>query len=236
MVDIIIPLGTGSKNNDDELRLLLRSIEKNGIGYRKIIVVASKIPSWLRNVVTLQMDDTLSHNKDGNIIRKVLFALTSVSDITQEFAWSADDCVLLKEFDFSTVPPIYNARSKDKFPADGSIWQRRIRRTFEFFADRNLPLKHNFESHVPQRFPCRKLLRAMRSVDYQSGIGYGINTLFHGLLGIAGGFEQKHFKVTCESDKVPELNKILLGYNDKGFAALKAELFKMFPDKSKYER
>ena len=68
MVDIIIPLGTGSKNNDDELRLLLRSIEKNGIGYRKIIVVASKIPSWLQNVVTLQMDDTLSHNKDGNII------------------------------------------------------------------------------------------------------------------------------------------------------------------------
>ena len=50
MVDIIIPLGTGSKNNNDELRLFLRSIEKNGIGYRKIIVVASEIPNWLQNV------------------------------------------------------------------------------------------------------------------------------------------------------------------------------------------
>ena len=236
MVDIVIPLGTGSKNNNDELRLFLRSIEKNGIGYRKIIVVASEIPSWLQNVVTLQMDDALKHNKDGNIIRKVLFALTAVPDITPEFVWSADDCVLLQEFDFSSVPPIYNARSRERFPADGSIWQRRIRRTFDFFEKRNLPLKHNFESHVPQRFPGRKLLRAMRNVDYQNDIGYGINTLFHGLLGITGGFEQKLFKVTCESEKVPALDKVLLGYNDKGFAALKKELFRMFPGKSKYER
>lgn len=236
MVDIIIPLGNGSKNNNDELRLFLRSIEKNGIGYRKIIVVASEIPSWLQNVVTLQMDDALKHNKDGNIIRKVLFALTAVPDITPEFVWSADDCILLQEFDFSSVPPIYNARSRERFPADGSIWQRRIRRTFDFFEKRNLPLKHNFESHVPQRFPGRKLLRAMRNVDYQNDIGYGINTLFHGLLGITGGFEQKLFKVTCESEKVPALDKVLLGYNDKGFAALKKELFRRFPGKSKYER
>lgn len=236
MVDIIIPLGNGSKNNNDELRLFLRSIEKNGIGYRKIIVVASEIPSWLQNVVTLQMDDALKHNKDGNIIRKVLFALTAVPDITPEFVWSADDCILLQEFDFSSVPPIYNARSRERFPADGSIWQRRIRRTFDFFEKRNLPLKHNFESHVPQRFPGRKILRAMRNVDYQNDIGYGINTLFHGLLGITGGFEQKLFKVTCESEKVPALDKVLLGYNDKGFAALKKELFRRFPGKSKYER
>ena len=236
MVDIIIPLGNGSKNNNDELRRFLRSIEKNGINYRKIIVVASEIPSWLQNVVTLQMDDALKHNKDGNIIRKVLFALTAVPDITPEFVWSADDCILLQEFDFSSVPPIYNARSRERFPADGSIWQRRIRRTFDFFEKRNLPLKHNFESHVPQRFPGRKLLRAMRNVDYQNDIGYGINTLFHGLLGITGGFEQKLFKVTCESEKVPALDKVLLGYNDKGFAALKKELFRRFPGKSKYER
>ena len=227
MVDIIIPLGTGSKNNNDELRLFLRSIEKNGIGYRKIIVVASEIPNWLQNVTTLQMADTLKHNKDGNIIRKVLFALTAVPDITPEFVWSSDDCVLLKEFDFSSVPPVYNVRNKERFPLDGSIWQRRIRRTFEFFEKRNLPLKHNFESHIPQRFPGRKLLRAMRTVDYQSD---------HGLLGITGGFEQKLFKVTCESEKVPALDKVLLGYNDKGFATLKKELFRMFPGKSKYER
>ena len=75
MVDIIIPLGTGSKSDNDELRLLLRSIEKNGSGYRRIIVVATEIPSWLQNAVTLQMPDSLHQNKDGNIIRKVLFAL-----------------------------------------------------------------------------------------------------------------------------------------------------------------
>ena len=237
MVDIIIPLGTGSKSDNDELRLLLRSIEKNGCGYRRIIVVATEIPSWLQNVVTLKMDDCLRQNKDGNIIRKVLFALTECYDISPEFVWTCDDCVVLKKTDFSLLPPITNARKKSDFPADGSIWQRRVRRTFEFFEKRSFPLEHNYESHTPQIFPSRKLLRAMRGVNFEAGIGYSINTLFYGLLGVSGGFDQSLFKVSAETTEVPKLNRHFVGYNDKAFhAGLREKLFELFPDKSTYER
>ena len=237
MVDIIIPLGTGSKSNNDELRLLLRSIEKNGCGYRRIIVVATETPSWLQNVVNLKMDDCLRQNKDGNIIRKVLFALTECYDISPEFVWTCDDCVVLKKTDFSLLPPITNARKKNDFPADGSIWQRRVRRTFDFFEDKGLLLSHNYESHTPQRFPSRKLLRAMRGVNFEAGIGYSINTLFFGLLGVSGGFDQSLFKVSAETAEIPKLNRHFIGYNDKAFyAGLRERLFEMFPDKSKYER
>jgi hypothetical protein len=236
MVDIIIPLGIGSKSNDDELRLLLRSIEKNGIGYNKIIIVATKSPNWLQNVELLQYDDILTQNKDGNIINKVLFALKNVSDISNEFVWTCDDCVILQEFDFSAIPPIFNNRSKKDFSEKGNRWQKRIRRTFDFFEERNFPLKHNYESHVPQRFPKNEVLKAIEDIDYQSDIGYGINTLFFGLLGINGGFDQNLFKVTCEKKEMPSLDKMLLGYNDDGFSVLKNKLFNMFPNKCKYEK
>ena len=144
------------------------------------------------------------------------------------------------EFDFESLPPVFNARCKADFPENGSIWQRRVRRTFEYLEGRGLHLTHNYESHTPQRFPTRKLLRAMRNVDYLSGIGYTINTLFCGLLGITGGFDQALFKRTCETEtagKDAKLSRILCGYNDRAFSGgLRARLFKLFPKKSKYEK
>ena len=239
MIDLIIPLGGGSKSQNDELRLFLRSLEKYGRGIRDVIIVASDPPAWLQNVRIIQMDDPLKHNKDGNIIRKVLAAATS-DDITPEFIWTSDDCVLLSEFDFESLPPVFNGRCKADFPENGSIWQRRVRRTFEYLESRGLRLPHNYEAHTLQRFPTRKLLRAMRNVDYQTGIGYTINTLFYGLLGITGGFDQAIFKRTCETEsagKDVQLSRMLCGYNDRAFAGgLRARLFKLFPDKSKYEK
>jgi len=80
----------------------------------------------------------------------------------------------------------------------------------------------------------------MRNIDYQDVIGYSINTLFSGLLGIMGGFNQKLFKITCETEadgKDAKLSKMLCGYNDRAFlGGLRARLFKLFPAKSKYER
>ena len=99
-VDIIIPLGSGSKSNNDELKILLRSLEKNGRNFRNIIVVTDEPPPWLCNVKVIPASDELKHNKDGNIIRKVLTALTVCYDITPEFILTADDCAVLKETDF----------------------------------------------------------------------------------------------------------------------------------------
>lgn len=236
-VDIIIPLGNGSKSNNDELKILLRSLEKNGRNYRNVIVVSDNPPSWLKNVKIISVSDDLKHNKDGNIINKVLSALFECHDMTPEFVWTADDCAVLKEVDFSILPPIINGRTKKDFPVDGSIWQKRVHRTFEFFEKHGVYLKHNYESHTPQRFPTRKLLRAMRGIDYKSDIGYTIDTLFFGLLDVSGGFDQSLFKTTAESEKLPQLNKHFIGYNDKAFLnGLREKLLKIFPHKSKYER
>ena len=236
MVDLIIPLGNGSKSGNDELKILLRSVERNGAGVRDVIVVTDAPPEWLTGVRIVRQGDPLRKNKDGNLLGKMLAAITD-DGITDEFAWSSDDCVLLKPFDFSCVPPTYNARSKKDFPADGTIWQRRVRRTFELLESRGLTLAHNFESHMPHRYPTRKVIRALRNIDFRSDIGYSMNTLLHGLLGVTGGFDQKIFKETCERESGWKLDRTLAGYNDTAFLnGLREELFRRFPHKSKYER
>jgi len=236
MVDLIIPLGNGSKSGNDELKILLRSVERNGVGVRNVIVVTDAPPPWLTGARIVDRGDPLPKNKDGNILGKVLAAITS-DGVSDEFAWSSDDCALLKPFDFATVPPTWNHRGKEDFPLDGSIWQRRVRRTFEMLESRGLALAHNYESHMPHRYPTRKVIRVLRNVDFRSDIGYSINTLIHGLLGITGGFDQKIFKETCEKESGWRLDRTLVGYNDAAFLhGLREELFRRFPGKSKYER
>ena len=104
MVDLIIPLGNGSKSGNDELKILLRSVERNGLGVRNVIVVTDAPPKWLTGVRIVDQGDPLPKNKDGNILGKMLAAITS-DGISDEFAWSSDDCALLKPFDFATLPP-----------------------------------------------------------------------------------------------------------------------------------
>lgn len=235
-VDIVIPLGTGSRRNNDELRLLLRSLAVNGRNYRGVIIVASAPPEWLQNVRVLQMDDPLEHNKDGNIIRKVLAGM-QLDYVTPEVVVSWDDIVYLRPFDFAALPPIFNARGPEAFPETGSIWQRRVRRTFDFLASRGVVLEHNFESHTPHRYPVRRLLRAMRDIDFAGDIGYSIDTLFHGVLGISGGFDQGLFKETRETPGTAKLDKMIVGYNDAAFlGGLREQLFGVFAKPSKYEK
>lgn len=236
LIDYIIPLGTESKFNNDELRILLRSLERNAIGLGTIYIVATQPPSWLQNVTIIKMGDPLPHNKDGNIINKVLKA-ASLPVISSEFVWSADDNVFMKPVVLSKLPPIYNTRNKEKFANQDSIWRRRVYRTFEFLEKRGVILEHNYESHTPQRFDTKKLLEAMKGIDYESDIGYTIDTLFFGLLGVTDGEPQADWKCTIERTAEIDLTKPFLGYNDGGFASgLREKLFKIFDKPSKYEK
>ena len=77
----------------------------------------------------------------------------------------------------------------------------------------------------------------MRGVKYEADIGYSINTLFFGSLGVTGGFDQSLFKVSAETAEKTKLHRHFIGYNDKAFlSGLREKLFDLFPHKSKYER
>lgn len=244
--DIIIPLGTGSRHGDDELRLLLRSAERNVSDLRHVVIVTQRPPEWLANAVLIRCGDPFARNKDGNMVLKVMHALARM-DLHGPVCVTCDDTLFTKPQRLADCPVLFNDRGrqwfadalKDKRNSGSFRWYRRLIRTFDYLTSQGVSLGHNYECHAPQVFDADILRDKVPQVDYKSDIGYGIFTLFRGLSGETGGVDQRRHKATVESvDGIgAPMDGLFAGYNDKAFGnGLRERLLGMFPDKSKYER
>ena len=238
-MDLIIPLGSESKSQNDELKILLRSVDKNAPGITRVILATVCPPEWIQNVELVPTEDSLKHNKDGNLIQKVLDSIRRF-DIHGGFMFSADDNVFVKPCNVEDIPILYNSHGYDYYKKNPRRWHRRMARTFEFFRERGVEIPHSYECHAPQVFDADKVLKGMEDIDYRSGIGLGIYTAFRAVSGEAGsGIEQGSFKSTHENAdgaKKP-LDRMLAGYNDEAFLnGLWERLLELFPEKSRFER
>lgn len=106
-IDILLPLGSGSKNNDLELRVALRSIHKNVQGLRKVWVVGHK-PAWFRDsdfAVSVPRQE-FRVPKESRIAYKVMWAFETL-DITDAVAFWNDDYVVTLPADIRDIPAYY---------------------------------------------------------------------------------------------------------------------------------
>ena len=237
-LDIVIPLGSGSQHDNFELRMALRSIDKYALNCKNVYIVTANLPQWLENVIHINIADTHRHNKDANIIDKLL-AAADRPELSDEFIFWSDDQLALQRFYLHTLPTIYNPRQRRDFNAD-KIWHRRMRNTFDYLDRHHKKLNCNFESHTPQKFNKQKFINLFRAVDYAKIPGFCINTLYFGMLGTEGKLEQKLLKATYENasgtDSLPA-DMLFLGYNDNALSGnLKNLLEARFPEPCRYEK
>lgn len=236
--DIVIPLGTGSCRNNFELRMALRSIARYAVNAGNIYIAASALPDWVCQVKTLLVPDRHKHNKDANIIEKILAAV-NLPELSENFVFWSDDQLALNNFDAGNLPISCNPRQYKDFDSK-KIWHRRMRNTFDYLLKNNIKLNCNFDSHVPVTMQKTLFKKIMQDADYTQEPGYCINTLYYGMAGLQGGIKQKVIKYTAESSKklncLP-LDKLFLGYND---AAMQSDLPQLlqehFKEKCKYEK
>lgn len=250
MADWIIPLGTGSISNNDEIRLLLRSIERHAQNLGRVVVVGDAIPEWLTNVEIVKRGDPLPANKDGNIIDKVLTACKEL-DI-KSFVFSADDNIILQDVDCDDIPILRTTRTQEDFmpkveagKIDWNRWRQRVFHTFWLAQELGCPMQYDFESHAPQLYKDSAILiDGMRKIKYHSGLGYTICSAFRICEGLAQGkpvegMPHKDCKITWEDkDKIaaPKKQHIFGGYNDSAFVSgVKDWLFAIYPQPSKFE-
>ena len=238
MAVVFYPLGKESKFNNDEIRLSLRSIAKNAKNVKRVVIATVNPPEWLRNVEIIPIPDTLTHNKDGNLINKFRHSI-EIADIHGTVIFGSDDHILIQQMDFDNLPTVFNNRSRDAFAKGEGKWRRRMLGTFDFLASRGVSIPCNYDSHTFQPYDADKVLEVLKGVDYETGNGFCINTLLKGLIGANGHtITQDAIKSThesVESGKLP-LNRTYAGYNDNGFSnGLRERLFEMFPDKCIYE-
>ena len=93
-MDIVIPLGTESRWNDNELRFTLRSIEKNLTGFRNVIIVGW-CPPWVQNVVHIKKEDRAG-KKQFSIYQKTMAAFDHPETTDSILFWN-DDHFLMGE-------------------------------------------------------------------------------------------------------------------------------------------
>ena len=239
--DIIIPLGPGSKSDNDELKILLRSIERNCTGIKRIILATRHVPEWLNKskFTIVPLDDPEEHLKDANLIYKTLEVIKRCR--VQSFVWCADDNVFMKEVKLDEIPRLHNPRGRNAFSPERK-WCRRVINTFDYFKQLGIDIDYNFETHTPQYFrDAQGLLKAMEKVDYREQPGLTIMTAFYcSLKDVDKGLLQQDYKETfesAESVRNAKFDKMYVGYNDRAFidGGLRERLFKVFKDKSRYE-
>lgn len=241
-IPTIIPLGNGSwQGRNDELRLLLRSLERNALDLGEVYIITDCCPEWVdrKALVVFPMGDIYSGNKDANLHRKTLACIQAFG--IGKFCWCADDNLLCKPMNLADIPVLHHHRENERFYCQSPTkWQRRVRNTLEWAKARGVELEHQFECHCPQIFDGRKLLEGMKDVDYVSQPGLTIYTTWRVVTDTwRDSQSQLDFKNTyelpCTATDI-QFDKPFLGYNDTGFGCIRERLFKEFPETSRYER
>lgn len=243
-VDVIIPLGDNpSKNNNLELRFALRSIEKNLLDVRYVYIVTEKLPDWVDDVVHVKCSDLLKHNKDGNIINKVLAALENTNeqhiDVLDNFVFMADDNILAKPMSSEDIGYYHLGTLEKKKFDDSNAWHMKLLNGYSKLKEEGKPV-WNWESHCPvvmEKYKFINVYRMMYPEFEDDGAGYTIYTMYFNNYMPKVFSSTKGVKSTFEDKKIVADESKFMGYNDQGFTEEVKKLIKnMFPKPSRYEK
>jgi hypothetical protein len=239
--DVVYHLGTASKWQNNEIRYSIRALEKNFLDLGRIFVVGF-CPPWLTGVVHLDVPDRHKHNKDANLIDKVLAACDA--GVSDQFVRSSDDEMILMPSHVADLKPYHagNLQGRGKQFWRGG-WRQRLQLTMELLKSRGLPTLH-YDTHLPKVFDRELFRRVMSECQYQRGNGFTIDTLYLNHAGLKNPPRLTNQKVTMEAGvtSAHEVRKRIsgkryLGYNDSGLTvAFKQVLQEMFPVASKFEK
>lgn len=162
-IDVVIPMGTGSVNSNNELRFCLRSIEKNLRGYRNIWIVGF-MPKWMRNLKHIPFKEY--HPKANNIHDKIKAACQH-PEVSDEFIMFNDDYFLTCETQATTYPYFYSRDAMievmERPKADP--YRRLVVDTIN-----ETGMKEYFDIHCPMRIKKSVFLSMPYNRNYEGGI------------------------------------------------------------------
>ena len=169
-IDVMYPLSSKSSWEDNELRYSLRSMEKFFPEMGRVFVVGHR-PPWLTNVVHLPAVDSYRHNKDANLITKVLLACAN--GISDTFLRCSDDQCLLR---LATVDDLVPRHCGHVKCGRGGWWARFVS-TCRVLQSRNLPFLY-YECHIPMLYDRDDFVCTVTQFPFGEGNGFTINSLY----------------------------------------------------------
>jgi len=223
MISIVIPLGHGSRWQDNELRYCLRGIEEN-LEFKDIWIIG-RIPTWVKNVNFIPFSDS-ENVSDHNIMKKVKVACEH--PITDRFLFANDDHFLLHKFDINNFPNYYDGTCHDLLKnRHQSPYQRRVRNTMNYLIANKLP-QYYFDIHYPIIYEKDKFVERVVSLPWNK-TSFVIKSLY------ANHEKEKEYARDCKSEFIPWKEDKCFSTMPKVSDKIRKFLEFRFPKKSNFE-
>jgi len=226
-MDILYILGRGSKHDDMEIRLSLRTIGKYAKNLDRVFIVGN-CPEWIQNVVHIPAEDTYYFAQNHFI--KVFKACES--DISENFLLMNDDFYMLKPFDIEQYP--FFVRGPLLKQKGDSLYFKVINKTYDFLKDNGYTDLLNYSVHSPIIYN-KKTFKKLKNIGesvLHTYVGYSIRNLY-GNMFVKHGLTVKDPKM--HEDEFLETETGCISSSDKCDNVLK-KLEEMFPEKSRWEK
>ncbi len=246
MIDVVIPLGTGSRWNDNELRYSLRSLVKFGSNFGRIVIVGEKLPEWIENVYWIKQKPT-NYNHEHNIYENIL-AACEAPIVTERFLGWQDDYFLTAPINCADYPFYYNGTLEDgikkRVRFDGyAISLNNSKTVLESRGCWTL----NYDLHCPIEYTKTGFIAHVSTVDWKVGNGYVIKSLYANSrfpTMLAPGHEVQPMRDLKISSAISNAtiqaaikDRHVFSISDRGLSeVMKDFLRKSYPVKSKYEK
>lgn len=241
MIDCLIPLGTGSRHQDFELRMCLRSIEKHLKGVGNVFLVGEK-PDWVQNVIHIPAKDNPNNwNRARNIYDKILFGIRyDYSDfyehisLSDNFLFMNDDHYLLNDYEAGEFPYYHRGSIRGMDYGNNRPQVMQMDNTDRLFV-RSIK---DFDIHCPIIYNKEKFPKS--SFNKWPEHGYGIKSMYCAVNQIEGEeMADLKFKEPLMKESIYRAleGRDWFSIGDKCLksGAMKEVLETIYPDKSKYE-
>lgn len=183
MIDIVIPLGRGSKWSNNELKFCLRSIETHLQNYRNIFIIGED-PNFLSDKVIFIPCPDIHSNPALNIATKVVSACLD-ERLSTEFALLNDDYFFVADVDISTYPFYYKCDLHHTVKINVNHYRSHVIATLKVLQENFLPIK-NFDTHYPMRMEKDKVLDIWGRYDWNRLYGLILKSTYCNTFGIEG--------------------------------------------------
>lgn len=127
-MDIVIPLGTGSRWQNNELRFALRSIEKYLTGYDKIFIIG-ECPSYLQNIVHIPCPD-FTGRKEYSVFNKIMKAVKD-ERCSDYFVFWNDDIFLIDNLHTADFKFWYEGTLQSKYEQSHGHYKAAIKNVID---------------------------------------------------------------------------------------------------------
>ena len=149
MMDVLYVLGNGSRFDNLEFRLSLRSLEKHAQNLGRVFICGYK-PDWIQNVVHIPCDDP--YQREKNVFNKMLKACDS--DISNDFLFMNDDFYMVQDFNCESYP--YFVNGDVVFIDNPSRYQKIQNKTLRKLQSMGFEKVLDFRAHCPMRINKQK--------------------------------------------------------------------------------